>query len=285
MDAVTLGLILTGASALLPFIAQAIGGGAREIKPRYPWETPIGQQVLDILRQPAQFYPGQLTLPLTPQEIALAEALSRPLALDLEPARSYMIRALAGEYLRPETQPYLQALTGAINTARERTLRQAIDEIGGAVQRAGVPKGSAEANLRQRAAESIMQQTAGQLAQLYGGIYEAERQRQQQLLPIYLQYALAPSQQALAGLQAQQYLRQAMLQNILLPYQEWQRYRQEQLLPLQTYMQMLQLPVTYPTYRPPDWLYYVSPLSETLATAGGYLMYPRLTTQNRAIGG
>lgn len=275
MDPVTLGLILTGASIALPFIAQAFGGGAKEIRPTYPWETPIGQRIFDILSQPAQMYTGPLTVPITPQEQALVAALSRPLSLDLEPARSYMIRALSGEYLRPERQPYLQALTQAIETARQRTLGQALDEISSAVQKAGIPRGSAEANLRQRAAESIMQQTAGQLAQLYGGIYEAERQRQQQLLPIFLQYALAPTQQALAGLQAQQYLRQAMLQNILLPYQEWQRYRQEQLLPLQAYMQMLQIPATYPMYRPPDWYYYVAPASEMLGMAGGYLLYPR----------
>ena len=264
-------LALLGGSVALPFIAQALWGGGKEVQPRYPWETSLGRETLDLIRafQPTE-YTGQLTVPITPTEQALAQALAQPLYLT--PAKQYLLDALSGQYLRPETHPYLQAMTQEIQRQTETAINRALDDVLARTQRAGIPGGSAEQNLRQRVAQEVAGQTAGQLAQLYGGLYEAERQRQQALLPMYLQYALAPQQQALAGLSAQQYLRQAMLQNLLLPYQEWQRYRQEMMLPITARMQLLGMPATYPQYRLPDWYYWLAPLSQGLATAGGYML-------------
>lgn len=271
MDPLTLGLILAGVGVGLPILGALFGGGAQRVEPIYPWTTALGREVSEIIgRVTPQMYPGQLTLPISPTEQMLAQALAQP--LDLMPAQEYISRALAGEYLRPESQPYLRAMEQAIGREARRATRRAVEEMAGQVQRAGVPGGSAEGVLRQRIAESVAQQTAGQLAQLYGGLYEAERQRQQALLPIYLQYALAPQQQALTGLQAQQYLRQAMLQNILLPYQEWQRYRQEQMLPIQLRLQLMGQQAFYPQYRMPDWYYWLAPLSETAMAGAGYLL-------------
>lgn len=269
MDPLTLSLILAGIGIGLPILGALFGGGAQRIEPIYPWTTELGREISRAIGGVTpQMYPGQLTLPITPTEQALAQALAQPLYL--APAQDYIARALAGEYLRPEAQPFLRAMEQAVRSAGERATRRALEDMAGQLQRANIPGGSAEGVLRQRVAESVAQQTAGQLAQLYGGIYEAERQRQQALLPIYLQYALAPGQQALAGLQAQQYLRQAMLQNILLPYQEWQRYRQEQLLPLQLRLQLIGQPAYYPQYRMPDWYYWITPLSEAAMLGAGY---------------
>lgn len=263
-------IALAGAGLLLPFIAQALWGGGKEIEPRYPWETSLGRETLDIIRQfQPTSYTGQLTIPIMPTEQILAQALARPLYL--APAQQYIADVLGGRYLRPEEQPYLQTLRQEIERQAETATRQALEDIVSKTQQAGIPGSSAEQTMRQRVAQEIARQTTEQLGRLYGGFYEAERQRQAQMLPIYLQYALAPTQQALAGLQGQQYLRQALLQNILLPYQEWMRTRQEALIPIQARLQMLGMPAEYPQYRLPDWYYWVSPLSQMLTLSGGYM--------------
>jgi hypothetical protein len=272
MDPVTIGAILTASSVALPLLARWLTGeGVSEVQPRYVWETPVGQELLRrVLEYQPGVYTGALQVPITPTETTLAQALAQP--LNLLAGQQYISDVLAGRYLRPEQQPYLQAMAQEIQRQAGELVRQAGDVVRSQTARAGIPGGSVEQQMMRQATENIARQVAGQLASLYGGIYQQERGLQQQMVPYYLQYALAPTQQAMTGLQAQQYLRQAMLQNILLPYQEFQRREQAGLVPLQYLYGLATAQPRYPQYRLPEWYYYIMPLSQTLSTAGGYMM-------------
>jgi hypothetical protein len=272
MDPVTIGAFLTAGSAVLPFLARWLTGeGVSEVQPRYVWETPVGQELLRrVLEYQPGVYTGALEVPITPTETTLTQALAQP--LNLLAGQQYISDVLGGRYLRPEQQPYLQAMAQEIQRQAGELVRQTGDIVRSQTARAGVPGGSVEQQMMRQATENIARQVAGQLASLYGGIYQQERGLQQQMIPYYLQYALAPTQQAMAGLQGQQYLRQAMLQNILLPYQEFQRREQAGLVPLQYLYGLATAQPHYPQYRLPDWYYYIMPISQALSTAGGYML-------------
>jgi len=272
MVAPAIGAGMLALGALAPFLGRWITGkGVEEVKPTYAWETPVGEELLKrVLAYEPGVYTGALEVPITSTETALAQALAQPLSLLA--GQQYISDVLAGRYLRPEQQPYLQAMTQEIQRQAGELVRQAGDIVRSQTARAGLPSGSVEQQMMRQATENIARQVSGQLAGLYGGIYQQERGLQQQMIPYYLQYALAPTQQALAGLQGQQYLRQAMLQNILLPYQEFQRREQARLVPLQYLYGLATTQPTYPQYRLPEWYYYTMPISQMLGTVGGYLL-------------
>lgn len=260
---------IAGTLAMPWLLRQLFGSPYEEVRPTYPWETALGRELMArLLTYTPPAYMGALEVPLTPTELSLAQALATP--VDVGTARRVIEETLAGRYLDVTAQPFVQAMAQEIQRRASEQARQTMDVLASQVGRAGVVGGSAHQRLAQQVAERVAEQTAGQLAQLYGGLYAQERARQLQAVPLALQTAVLPLQQAQAGLQAQQYLRQAMLQNILLPYQEFVARRQLEIEPLRYLTTLATAQPIYPMYRPSDiyaWLY---PMAQIGGTMIGY---------------
>ncbi len=158
-------------------------------------------------------FPGQQLYGFTPDQVAgmnlgAMTALQNSQGL-LGPTLANVAATQSGSYLRPQSNPYLEATYNAAAAPVTQQFRDATEPgIQAEFARAGTFGGSA-----QNQAEGIAQQNLGNTLQnlgtnIYGGNYEQERQnqiRQQGLVPGLLDASFAPASELMniGGVQQQ----------------------------------------------------------------------------------
>ena len=135
-----------------------------------------------LLDQPQQFYPYSTVVPYSPAtEEALAGVESRARAgSPLTPAaQESTLQTVRGDYLTPESNPYLtSAMEAATRPMQERFTQDVLPGISGAFSQAGRYGSGLLANQQQRASENYLRQIGDVTSAMTYRTYADERARQ-----------------------------------------------------------------------------------------------------------
>lgn len=169
-----------------------LGTGTDETT-KIPW-APQGAQFQQLYQradqfvdQPREYYPGSTIAPrsrLETQAVSNIESMVGAGSEDLRAAQTANRATLAGDYLTPDSNPYLrqvgEAAAGDITRQYQRAVMPGISSrFAGAGRSAGVTGGpNAETSAMAAANRGLGQELSQMYASLYGGAYEAERGRQ-----------------------------------------------------------------------------------------------------------
>lgn len=175
-----------------------------------PWVYPVKDQVYGRLQNPSPSYPGQLSYPTTAnQQYAFnqyRQAAESPVLKD----------TIAGKYLNPETNPYLQQTYDAAARNVRKDANKMFDNINAQFSRGGLYNSSARYNSLRQQADLANNQYANLGAQIFGGNYNQERGYQLQ--------GLAAQQQMLGNVLNAGNVEQQIGQNSLdRDYRDWLR--------------------------------------------------------------
>lgn len=199
------------------------------------WEANIlrGQQ---IGQRPLQLYPGQGVAGFTPEQMAGQEmTVQRALAGNplIGQANQQLSRTMQGDYLRPESNPYLQAnVNQALGDITRNYQQSVLPSTMAQFQRSGAFGGSAHQEAlegQQRALGATMGNVANQM---YGQNYAQERQNQMAAAGMADRYGQAEYQDAMAMMGVGDMRQRQMQQMIDYDRSRWDQawnYPQQQL--------------------------------------------------------
>lgn len=185
----------------------------------------IYQRAQDLSQQPRSFYPGQTYVPFSGEtETALRGITQRAQAGSplLRGAQDYAGGVLRGDYLSPESNPYLRGTYDAAARGVTRAYQTAVEPGTRSIfEGAGRGGSGAEANRLSRGRDELARNLSEMAQRFYGAHYAQERGLQQQVMG-----AAAPLAEAdygdlarLGGVgQARQGLSQQILDDLMQRY-------------------------------------------------------------------
>lgn len=168
------------------------------------WEANIlgGQQ---LAQRPLQLYGGQGVAGFSPEQLAGMEMMSNR-ALQgnqlIGQANQQLSRTMAGDYLRPESNPYLQAnVNQTLGDVTKQFQSGPMANAMAQFQRGGAFGGSAHQEYLQNQQRQLTDQLGGIASQMYGQNYAQERQNQLGAAGMADRYGNADYQDAMALMQ------------------------------------------------------------------------------------
>lgn len=150
------------------------------------WVYPVKDKVFSNFQNPAPKYTGTLSYPATAnQQYAFSQyrqAADSPLLTD----------TIAGNYLNPGTNPYLQQNFNLASQSLDRDLNKTYDTLNSQFNRSGLYDSSARYNALKRQTDKVAEQKTNLATQMFSDNYNQERGYQLQ--------ALGAQQQAIGNL-------------------------------------------------------------------------------------
>lgn len=176
---------------------------------------------------PEQRYTGQLTAGMTPLQLQALQTAGAPgmagTAGFMGAGQTLLGETLGGRFMDVAQTPYVQDITSAMTRQIQELMGGGQDVLAGQAQRAGIGGASPYMTQSRLLQERGMGQLGEQLSGLYGGIYQAERGRQQQALGMVPGMAMLPFQQAQAQFGLGEAARGIGQAGLTAQYQDWLR--------------------------------------------------------------
>jgi len=224
------------AASLIPagisLVSSLMGGGDTEITPytsggMTPEQLSAWQNMLGQLGQYQNTgYTGQMVAGMTPEQTQAINVMTKALSdgnKAVNQGQNLLSQTLQGNFLKPDANPYGQAMADAISRPIKEQIKQQQDALASQAQMSGIGGSSPYMTQSRLLQERGLGQLGEGLSNLYGNMYASERQNQQNALSLAPTYANLPFQQASQLFNVGEQARGVTNQQLQAKYSDWLR--------------------------------------------------------------